>query len=84
MTLLGKLAETVSGLIGSARSGLDHDASEHAVISNRDVVKEGWLQKRSRNVKEWRRRYCVLTKDCRRGPITRKFSSRVEKIMMEK
>lgn len=62
MSTVGKLAETFSTLFGQAKNldGCDIDA----VISSRDVVKEGWLTKQSRNVKEWRKRYVVLTRDC--------------------
>ncbi|CAD7929064.1 unnamed protein product [Amoebophrya sp. A120] len=71
MSLVGKLAEAFSVFAGSARANLD-GVDTDAVISSRDVVKEGWLTKQSRNVKEWRKRYVVLTKDClatfRNGP----------------
>ncbi|CAD7924714.1 unnamed protein product [Amoebophrya sp. A25] len=71
MSVVGKLAEAFSVFAGSARANLD-GVDVDAVISSRDVVKEGWLTKQSRNVKEWRKRYVVLTKDClatfREGP----------------
>jgi hypothetical protein len=28
-----------------------------------DIVKEGWLWKQSKRLKQWRRRWCVLTED---------------------
>ena len=63
MSTLGALAESFGTIFGTARANLDGVDSE-AVISSRDVVKAGWLSKQSRNVKEWRKRYIVLTKDC--------------------
>lgn len=71
MSAVGRLAETFSSIFGTARANLD-GVDTDAVISSRDVVKEGYLTKQSRNVKEWRKRYVVLTKDClatfRNGP----------------
>ena len=64
MTALGKLAENLGSLFGTAKANLD-GVDQDAVISSRDVVKAGWLSKQSRNVKEWRKRYVVLTKDCK-------------------
>ncbi len=63
MTSLGSLAESFGSLFGTSRANLD-GVDADAVISSRDVVKAGWLSKQSRNVKEWRKRYIVLTKDC--------------------
>lgn len=61
----------MSGLLGTAKANLD-GCDIDAVISSNDVVKQGWLSKESRNVKEWRKRYVVLTRDClatfRNGP----------------
>lgn len=64
MSMLGQLAETFGQVFGTARANLDGLADPDAVISSRDVVKQGWLSKESRNVREWRKRYVVLTKDC--------------------
>ncbi|CAD7928644.1 unnamed protein product [Amoebophrya sp. A120] len=68
-SLLGALADTVNTFIGNGRA---NDDGSDPIISRSDIVKEGWLQKESRNVREWRRRYVVLTRDClatfREGP----------------
>eukprot|EP00397_Hematodinium_sp_SG-2012_P030384 GEMP01032185.1.p1 GENE.GEMP01032185.1~~GEMP01032185.1.p1 ORF type:complete len:151 (-),score=26.67 GEMP01032185.1:1614-2066(-) len=61
MNLVGKATEQWNSLFGGNRG--DEVGSEF-IISVRDIVKEGWLSKQSRNVREWRRRYVVLTKDC--------------------
>merc|ERR1712137_234503 len=35
--------------------------SAEIIIHRDDIVKEGWLVKQSKHMKEWRRRWCVLT-----------------------
>jgi len=35
--------------------------SAEIVIHRDDIIKEGWLVKESRHLKDWRRRWCVLT-----------------------
>lgn len=64
MSAVGKFAEAMSSLYGTAKRQLDGAAACEGVISGRDVIKHGWLSKESRNVKEWRKRFVVLTKDC--------------------
>mmetsp|Transcript_2021 Transcript_2021/g.4726 ORF Transcript_2021/g.4726 Transcript_2021/m.4726 type:complete len:267 (-) Transcript_2021:264-1064(-) len=69
MSFLGGLADTFNTFLGSGRANED---GTDPIISRSDIVKEGWLDKESRNVRDWRRRYVVLTRDClatfRAGP----------------
>jgi len=60
MSVVGKVSEKWNSFFGGNRG--DTSGSDF-IIATRDIVKEGWLSKQSRNVKEWRRRYIVLTKD---------------------
>lgn len=58
--MVGKVSEKWNSFFGGNRG--DPNGTDF-IIATRDIVKEGWLSKQSRNVKEWRRRYVVLTKD---------------------
>ncbi|CAD7925360.1 unnamed protein product [Amoebophrya sp. A25] len=68
-SLFGALTDTVNVFLGNGRAQAD---GSDPIITRSDIVKEGWLSKESRNVREWRRRYVVLTNDClatfRSGP----------------
>mmetsp|Transcript_41570 Transcript_41570/g.90602 ORF Transcript_41570/g.90602 Transcript_41570/m.90602 type:complete len:161 (-) Transcript_41570:93-575(-) len=66
---LGNLRDKVTGMVGqsgpvgsAAPDAIDPNAPQ--ILMSKDIVKEGWVTKQSRNIKEWRRRYVVLTNDC--------------------
>eukprot|EP00386_Alphamonas_edax_P014321 GDKI01044042.1.p2 GENE.GDKI01044042.1~~GDKI01044042.1.p2 ORF type:complete len:140 (-),score=30.98 GDKI01044042.1:29-448(-) len=55
MNFLSSIATSVTSMVPSGSS------APNVVILPSDVVKEGWLTKQSRVMKEWRRRWFVLT-----------------------
>ena len=73
MTLWCPIAQLVPMSMLTKLFGGAPDPHAEDVINSREVIKEGWLNKQSRNVKEWRKRYVVLTKDClatfKTGPL---------------